>query len=374
MESHEHHHDHRTCRPRAWRAATPLTRKEVVRDPVCGMTVDPHAGKPTAEHGGRCSISAARLPREIREEPERFIEATDPVCGMTVDRASARHFLRHEGTRTISARPAASRSSRPRPRNTKARGRRRRRCRRARNTPARCTRRSSATSPAPARSAAWRWSRWACRPATKGPNPELVDFTRRFWVSAALSHSAARHHHGADARPAGARLDRRAARGLDRTGAGHAGRAVGSDPVLPPRLANRIVNRSPNMWTLISLGVGVAYVYSVVATLFPGHLSAPVPRPWRRGAGLFRGGERHRRAGLPRPGAGAQGARAHRLGDPRAARPRAEDGAADRRRRDRGRRPARRGAAPATACASARATASRSTASCSKAAPRSTNR
>ena len=30
-----------------------------------------------------------------------------------------------------------------------------------------------------------------------------------------------------------------------------------------------IVNRSPNMWTLISLGVGVAYVYSLVATLFP---------------------------------------------------------------------------------------------------------
>ena len=42
----------------------------------------------------------------------------------------------------------------------------------------------------------------------EGPNPELVDFTRRLWVSAALSHSAARHHHGADARPAGARLDR----------------------------------------------------------------------------------------------------------------------------------------------------------------------
>ena len=25
----------------------------VVRDPVCGMTVDPHTGKPTAEHDGR---------------------------------------------------------------------------------------------------------------------------------------------------------------------------------------------------------------------------------------------------------------------------------------------------------------------------------
>jgi Cu+-exporting ATPase len=30
-----------------------------------------------------------------------------------------------------------------------------------------------------------------------------------------------------------------------------------------------VVNRSPNMWTLISIGVGVAYLYSVVATLFP---------------------------------------------------------------------------------------------------------
>jgi Cu+-exporting ATPase len=31
-----------------------------------------------------------------------------------------------------------------------------------------------------------------------------------------------------------------------------------------------IINRSPNMWTLISLGVGAAYLFSVVATLFPG--------------------------------------------------------------------------------------------------------
>src|SRR3989454_64555 len=31
-----------------------------------------------------------------------------------------------------------------------------------------------------------------------------------------------------------------------------------------------MVNRSPNMFTLIALGVGTAYVYSVMATLFPG--------------------------------------------------------------------------------------------------------
>ena len=31
-----------------------------------------------------------------------------------------------------------------------------------------------------------------------------------------------------------------------------------------------IVNRSPNMWTLIAIGVGTAYLYSVVATFLPG--------------------------------------------------------------------------------------------------------
>ncbi len=36
------------------------------------------------------------------------------------------------------------------------------------------------------------------------------------------------------------------------------------------RGALSIVNRSPNMWTLISLGTGAAYVYSVVATVSPG--------------------------------------------------------------------------------------------------------
>jgi Cu+-exporting ATPase len=35
------------------------------------------------------------------------------------------------------------------------------------------------------------------------------------------------------------------------------------------RGAQSIVNRSPNMWTLISLGTGAAFVYSVVATVAP---------------------------------------------------------------------------------------------------------
>jgi Cu+-exporting ATPase len=35
------------------------------------------------------------------------------------------------------------------------------------------------------------------------------------------------------------------------------------------RGAHSVINRSPNMWTLIGLGTGVAFVYSVVATLAP---------------------------------------------------------------------------------------------------------
>ena len=50
----------------------------------------------------------------------------------------------------------------------------------------RCTRRSCATGPGRARSAAWRSSR-AADHARGGPNPELVDMTRRFWVSAVLT-------------------------------------------------------------------------------------------------------------------------------------------------------------------------------------------
>src|SRR5437660_9266190 len=35
-----------------------------------------------------------------------------------------------------------------------------------------------------------------------------------------------------------------------------------------------VVNRSLNMFTLIALGTGVAYAYSVVATLYPGLIPA----------------------------------------------------------------------------------------------------
>jgi len=112
-------------------------------------------------------------------------------------------------------------------------------------------------------------------------NPELTDMTRRFWVSALLSLP------------------------LVVIGMGH---LIPGDPIghlLPHGIRNfvelalaspvvlwgglpffvrawqSLVNRSPNMFTLIGLGVGVAYAYSIVATIAP----ALFPPAFRDGAG-----------------------------------------------------------------------------------------
>ena len=47
-----------------------------------------------------------------------------------------------------------------------------------------------------------------------------------------------------------------------------------------------IVNRSLNMFTLIAVGVGVAFVYSVFAVIAPGIFPRIFPAPWR-GRSLF---------------------------------------------------------------------------------------
>ena len=277
--------------------------QDVVRDPVCGMTVDPAAGKPSAEHDGHVYHFCCEGCRaKFAADPDAYLTATDPVCGMSGrPRQRAGISPRHDGAgASISARPAARRSSRRDPAELSRRpARRPSRCRRARSTPARCIPRSCATSPATARSAAWRWSRWACRPATKGRTPSSSTSRRRFVGQRGADRSAAGPRHGADARPAGARLARRADRRLAGTRAGDAGGALGRAAVLPSRLASRSVNRSPNMWTLIAHRRRRGLCSSASSrrcsrassrTSFRDHGGA--------GAGLLRGGGGDRRAGL----------------------------------------------------------------------------
>ena len=106
--------------------------------------------------------------------------------------------------------------------------------------------------------------------------------------------------------------------------AGDAGVLWGGWPFFERGWAS-LVNRRLNMFTLIALGIGVAYVYSLVATLVPGIFPASFRDADGERPGLFRGGGGHRHAGAARPGARAARPRADQQRDPRAARPGAED-------------------------------------------------
>ncbi|MER8592058.1 heavy metal translocating P-type ATPase [Mesorhizobium sp. M0323] len=265
--SDHHHHAHGSC---CSAKGAPSAADAVIRDPVCGMTVDPAAGKPTAEHDGRryhfCSESCRA---KFVAEPEKYLTATDPVCGMSVDRATAKHFLRHEGRgfyfcsaacqAKFEAEPAKYLGDRPAPqpmpKGTQYT------CPMhpeiIRDKPGSCPICGMALEP------------MGVPTGDEGPNPELVDFTRRFWVSAVLSVPllliAMAPMLGLTFQ---AFIDDRAKVWLEL--------ALASPVVLWAAFPffhrgwDSILNRSPNMWTLISLGVGAAYLYSVIATLFPG--------------------------------------------------------------------------------------------------------
>ena len=68
-----------------------------------------------------------------------------------------------------------------------------------------------------------------------------------------------------------------------------------------------VINRSLNMFTLIGLGVSVAYIYSVVAKIFPGIFPASFRNATGEVGRLFRGRGRHRHPGAPGPGVGTEG-------------------------------------------------------------------
>ena len=101
-------------------------------------------------------------------------------------------------------------------------------------------------------------------------NPELADMTRRFWIGVVLSVPVL--FLGMTERLPFIQL-------LLATPV-----AVWAGWPLFQRGWTSIVNRSPNMFTLIAIGTGTAYIYSVIATLFP-HL---IPSPPGETGGAFR--------------------------------------------------------------------------------------
>jgi Cu+-exporting ATPase len=268
---HDHHHHHAPGGACCFaHGAGPAAEEAIIRDPVCGMTVDPSPGKPNAEHGGRtfhfCSESCRT---KFVAHPENYLTATDPVCGMQVDRATAKFLTRHEGEKfyfcsenclkKFEAEPAKYLGDRPKPAPAPA------------GTKYTCPMHPEIVRDA---SGACPICGMALEPmgvptGEEGPNPELIDFTRRLWVSAALSVPLL-------FLTMGPMLGLPVRDWIGENIAVWAELVLATPVVLWAALPffergwHSILNRSPNMWTLISLGVGAAYLYSVIATLFPG--------------------------------------------------------------------------------------------------------
>ena len=113
------------------------------------------------------------------------------------------------------------------------------------------------------------------------PSEELTDFTRRMWISAAAAVPLIILTMGElVALPVRDWIGHQMASYLE---------FVLATPIilwaaLPffRRGWDSVVNRSPNMWTLISIGVAAAYLYSIVATFLPGVF----PEEYRMGHGV----------------------------------------------------------------------------------------
>ena len=98
----------------------------------------------------------------------------------------------------------------------------------------------------------------------EGENPELVDFKRRFWWTLPLTVVVTLlamfgHRLGWFEMAAQSWIELVLALPI----------VLWAGAPFFVRGAQSIVNRSPNMWTLIGLGTGAAFVYSVVATVAP---------------------------------------------------------------------------------------------------------
>jgi Cu+-exporting ATPase len=215
------------------------------RDPVCGMTVDPGGAAATVEHEGRTYLFCARSCAErFRADPSAFLA---PAAAAAPAREAA-PSAPEAAEWTCPMHPEV-RSDRPRA----------------------CPKCGMALEP-------------RVVGAGDEPSEELRAMTRRLWASAALTLPLLVLAMGSMA-------------WAPLAGAGHGARAWwelllatpvvlwGGGPFFA-RGADGARRGRPNMFTLIALGSGVAYAYSVAAVLAPG-LFPPAFRDAHGGVGLY---------------------------------------------------------------------------------------
>jgi Cu+-exporting ATPase len=158
-----------------------------------------------------------------------------------------------------------------------------------------------------------------------GPSPELVDMSRRFWIGLVLSIPVLALEMGGHLTNLHMILGPQTSNWLQ---------MVLATPVVLwagwpffERGWKSLVTRHLNMFTLIAMGTGAAWIYSVVATVAPGVFPDTFRAEEGSVAVYFEAARRHHRPGPARAGSGTEGTRTDRRGDPRASRSGTKDGA-----------------------------------------------
>lgn len=194
----------------------------LVKDPVCGMDVDPHAAKHTAEHEGHpYYFCSAGCRTKFVANPTKYLDES----------AADHHAVPASTIYTCPMHPQIRQIG-----------------------PGACPICGMALEP-------------DIVSLESGPNPELADMSRRFWIGLALSIPVLILEMG--------------------------GHFAGLHTLIAPRVSNwlqlilttpvvlwagwpffergwaSLRSRNLNMFTLIAMGTGVAWIYSVVATLNP---------------------------------------------------------------------------------------------------------
>jgi Cu+-exporting ATPase len=236
---------------------TDVTSKSAI-DPVCGMTVTIKPESQRAEHaGGVYYFCSAKCRAKFVADPPAYLHRSPPSVAVGQDPAAHVH---HAGHGDHAAHVAAGRP-RPAPIDVPP------------GTQWTCPMHPEVVRDAPAACPLCGMALEPMSPtAAAGPNPELADMTRRFWIGLALAAPVfvlemGGHLFGLH-RFVGAATSNWIQFGLATPVVLWAGK-----PFFERGWAS-LVNRHLNMFTLIAMGTGVAWLYSVVATLMPGTFPA----------------------------------------------------------------------------------------------------
>ena len=207
-----------------------MNRGDASIDPVCGMTLQPGKEVDSQEHGGRTYLFCSdKCAAKFRADPERYLAEPDPANASEAPESDEKAIYTCPMHPEIRA-----------------------------GVPGACPKCGMALEP-------------VGTPSGEQDTSELRDMTRRFWISAALAAPLLVYVMGTDLFP-----QSELARQIPPVVAGWIELLIATPIVFWggwiffKRAWASILNRHLNMFTLVGLGVGVAYAYSVVATLAPG--------------------------------------------------------------------------------------------------------